>query len=203
MNFLCIAGIVDIDNGRIFLSDIGRDLANNMLKAYPAEEAAGPKKNIYINPDFTLVIPAQELPSETLYHLLTHTDITKHDIIINAVISKAGNRAGPEARHDPEPLSRRARTPTRGTSCPQNLNFLLREWSNQTINLNISQSILLTSNHHEFIDELMLGLAKEGIIERISQTHALIKKEYIDEIIKIARKKDAVISLFSELEEED
>ncbi|HOD13580.1 MAG TPA: helicase-associated domain-containing protein [Spirochaetota bacterium] len=202
LNFLCIAGIVDIDNGRLSLSDIGRDLANNMLKAYPVEEASAPGKNIYINPDFTLVIPAQELPSETLYHLLTHTDITKHDIIINAVISKAAivraQKRGMTLNRFLDALASYSRN-----ELPQNLNFLLREWSNQTITLTISQSILLTTNHHEFIDELMLGIAKEGIIERISQTHALIKKEYIDEIIKIARKKDAVISLFSELEEED
>ena len=202
VNFLCIAGIIDINGGRLALSDIGRDLANNMLKTYPAEEQAGPNKNIYINPDFTLIIPAQELPSETLYHLLTHTDITKHDIIINAVISKAAivraQKRGMTLTRFLDALSSYSRN-----ELPQNLNFLLREWSNQTININISQSILLTSNHHEFIDELMLGLVKEGIIERISQTHALIRKDYIDEIIKIARKKDAVISLFSELEEED
>lgn len=202
LNFLCIAGIVDIDNGRLALSDIGRDVANNMLKAYPAEEPAGPSKNIYINPDFTLIIPAQELPSETLYHLLTHTDITKNDIIINAVISKAAivraQKRGMSLNRFLEALSSYSRN-----ELPQNLSFLLREWSNQTINLTISQSILLTTNHHEFIDELMLGIAKGGIVERISETHALIKKEYIDEIIKIARKKDAVISLFSELEEED
>jgi hypothetical protein len=183
------------------LSDIGRDLACQMLKIFP-EETAAPGKNIYINPDFTLIIPAQELPSDALYHLLTHTDIIKHDVIINTVISRPAivraQKRGMTLNRFLETLGIYSKN-----ELPQNLDFLLREWSNQTINIKISQHILLTSSHSEFIDELMLGIAKEGIIERISQTHALVRKEYIDEIIKIGRKKDAVISLFNELEEED
>ncbi|MBP7736939.1 MAG: helicase-associated domain-containing protein [Spirochaetes bacterium] len=201
MNFLCLMGIIDVTGGRITLSDIGRDLASQMLKTY-AEESAPAAKNIYINPDFTLIIPAQELPSDALYHLLTHTDIIKHDVIINTVISRPAivraQKRGMSLDKFLEMLALYSRN-----ELPQNLDFLLREWSNQTINIKISQHILLTSSHPDFIDELMLGIAKEGIIERISQTHALVKKEYIDEIIKIGRKKDAVISLFNELEEED
>ncbi len=201
MNFLCIMGVIDINSGRITLSDIGRDIACQMLKTY-TEEPAPASKNIYINPDFTLIIPAQELPSEALYHLLTHTDIIKHDVIINTVISRPAivraQKRGMSLNRFLETLELYSKN-----ELPQNLDFLLREWSNQTINIKISQHILLTSSHPEFIDELLLGIAKEGIIERISQTHALVKKEYIDEIIKIARKKDAVISLFNELEEED
>jgi hypothetical protein len=202
MNFLCIMGIVDIDGGRISLSDIGKDLANHMLKAYPVENPGVQKKNIYINPDFTLIIPAHELPSETLYHLLTHTDIMKNDVIINAVISKSAivraQKRGMSLNRFLNALELYSKN-----DLPQNLDFLLREWSSQTININISQRILLTTSHPEFIDELLLGIAKDGIVERIGQTHALVKKDYIDEIIKIGRKKDAVISLFNELEEEE
>lgn len=202
MNFLCLMGVIDIDGNRITLSDIGKELAGQMLKVYTEQEAPPAKKNLYINPDFTLIIPAQELPSDALYHLLTHTDIIKHDIIINTVISKPSvvraQKRGMVLTRFLDVLEQYSKN-----ELPQNLDFLLREWSNQTININISQHILLTSSHPEFIDELLLGIAKEGIIERISQSHALVKKEYIDEIIKIARKKDAVISLFNELEEED
>ncbi len=202
MNFLCIMGIIDIGGGRITLSDIGKNLAGHMLKTYPEEDTRPAGKNIYINPDFTLIIPAQELPSDALYHLLTHTDIIKHDVIINTVISRPAivraQKRGMTLSRFLEVLELYSKN-----ELPQNLDFLLREWSNQTINVKISQHILLSTSHSEFIDELLLGIAKEGIVERISQTHALVKKEYIDEIIKIARKKDAVISLFNELEEED
>ncbi len=202
LNFLCITGIIDVDGGRISLSDIGMNLASHILKAYSSAEEEPARKNIYINPDFTLVIPARELPSDALYHLLTHTDIIKHDIIINAIISKASivraQKRGMTLDRFLESLSVHSRN-----EVPQNLAFLLKEWSNQTINVGISQTILLTTSHPEFIDELLMGMAKDGITERISHNHALLKKEYIDEIIKIARKKDAVISLFNEIEEED
>ncbi len=202
LNLLCITGIIDIEGSRIALSDIGIDFASQMLKAYPTGEREPGKKSVYINPDFTLVIPARELPSESLYHILTHTDITKHDVIINAVISKASivraQKRGMGLDSFLNALSAHSKN-----EVPQNLSFLLKEWSSQTISIGVSQAILLASSHPEFIDELMLGMAKEGITERISPKHALLKKEYIDEIIKLARKKDAVISLFNELEEED
>ena len=202
MNFLTIMGIIDIDGGRLALSDIGRDMANDMLKVFAAEEAVAPGKSIYINPDFTIIIPARELGSATLYHLLTHTDIVKHDFIINAVISRASivraHKRGMSLEKFLETLEANSKN-----ELPQNMDFLLREWSSQTINMKISQAILLKTSHADFIDELLLGIAKDGIKERISDTYALVKKDYIDEIIKIARKKDAVISLFNEVEDED
>ncbi len=202
VNLLCIAGIIDILEGKIALSDIGRELANNILKTYTTANIEPPKKSIYINPDFSLIIPAQELPSETLYHLMTHTDIVKHDFILNAVISRSSivraQKRGTSLTAFLKTLESNSKN-----SLPQNLDFLLREWSNQTIRVKISQAILMNTSHPEFIDELLLGIAKEGIVERISDTYALVKKEYIDEIIKIARKKDAVISLFNELEDEN
>lgn len=202
MNFLTIMGFIEIDGGRISLSDIGRDLANNMLKVFASEESTAPGKSIYINPDFTLIIPARELGSDTLYHLLTHTDIVKHDIIINAVISRASivraHKRGMSLEKFLHTLASNSKN-----ELPQNMDFLLREWSSQTINMKISQAILLKTSHADFIDELLLGIAKDGIKERISDTYALVRKDYIDEIIKLARKKDAVISLFNEVDDED
>jgi hypothetical protein len=201
MNLLCIAGIVDISAGRIVLSDIGRELANNILKTFTEGQAETSRKSIYINPDFTLIIPTQELASDTLYHLMTHTDIIKHDFILNAVISKS-SIVRAQKRGMSLTIFLKTLESNSKNNLPQNLDFLLREWSNQTIIVKISQSIFMKTSHAEFIDELLLGIAKDGIVERISDTYALVKKEYIDEIIKIARKKDAVISLFNELEEE-
>jgi hypothetical protein len=202
MNLLCITGVIDMAAGNIMLSDIGREMANHILKTFATDQAEPHQKSIYINPDFSLVIPSQELASDTLYHLMTHTDIVKHDFILNAVISRASivraQKRGMSLGKFLTTLESHSKN-----ALPQNLDFLLREWSNQTLIVKISQAILMKTSHHEFIDELQLGIAKDGIVERISDTHALVKKEYIDEIIKIARKKDAVISLFNELEDEN
>ena len=127
LNLLCITGIIDVESSRIALSDIGVDFANHMLKSYPSGDREPGRKTVYINPDFTLVIPARELPSEALYHLLTHTDIMKHDVIINAVISKASivraQKRGMNLDRFLDALSSHSRN-----EVPQNLAFLLKEW---------------------------------------------------------------------------
>jgi hypothetical protein len=202
INFLCIAGIIDLTADTITLSDIGRQLANHILKTHSAEYAEPIRKSIYINPDFTLVIPTQEINSDILYHLMSHTDIVKNDLILNAVITRSSvvraQKRGMSLAVFLESLESNSKN-----DLPQNLDFLLREWSNQTIMVKISHVILMKTSHPEFIDELLLGLAKAGIVERISGTHAIVKKDYIDEIIKLARKKDTVISLFNEMEDEN
>jgi hypothetical protein len=200
INFLCIAGIIDFTD-TIALSDIGGQLANHILKTHSAERTEQIQKSIYINPDFTLVIPTQEVKSDILYHLMSYTDIVKNDLILNAVITRS-SVVRAQKRGMSLAVFLRALESNSKNELPQNLDFLLREWSNQTIMVKISHVILMKTSHPEFIDELLLGFAKEGIVERISGTHAIIKKDYIDEIIKLARKKDTVISLFNEREDE-
>lgn len=202
MNLLCIAGVVDIDEGKISLSDIGRGMAGLMLKTYAPDGPAEEKPVIYVNPDFTLLIPTHDVSSETLYRILSYTDITKNDIIINAAISRASVvkalKRGMSAKLLIETLASFAKN-----QMPQNLSFLLQEWSDRTVNVSISHAIVLKASHPSFLDELTAVIAIEGAVQRISPHHAIVRKEHLDDIVKFARRKDAVISLFSQIDEED
>ncbi len=201
LNILCVMGIINVNGNSLTLSDIGEEYAAHINK----DETYAPHheyhKCIYINPDFTLMIPVSELPSVSIYFLLAHTDIVKYDIIINAVISKSSivraHKRGMSSKYFIDTLMLHSKN-----ELPQNLNFLIQEWSKQTIKLDLSNPILLRSSHPSFIDELLYGKTKEGILEKISDNYVIIKKEYIDEIVKIARKKDAVISLFTRFDED-
>ncbi|MCU0847016.1 MAG: helicase-associated domain-containing protein [Spirochaetes bacterium] len=202
INLLCMMGIIEIKNGLTVLSDIGLEISSFILRAHYETAEPESKKSIYINPDFTLIIPVNEVSSSDLYNLLTHTDIIKNDFVLHALISKASivkaRKRGMSFKKFLDTLKDHSKN-----ELPQNLSFLLTEWSNQTINMDISYSILLKTSHPAFLDEISYGKMKNSIVERISEHYAIIKKEHIDEIVKAARKKDAVISLFTSFESED
>ncbi len=202
LNLLCIMGVINVNGNNLVLSDLGEEFAAYQNKGDTVSESGDITKCIYINPDFTLMIPVSELPSQSLYFLLAHTEIVKNDVIINAVISKSSivraHKRGMSPKYFIETLTQHSRN-----ELPQNLSFLIQEWSKQTIKLDLSNPILLRSSHPSFIDELLYGKTKEGILEKISDNYVIIKKEYIDEIVKIARKRDAVISLFTRFDDDN
>ena len=202
LKLLAILGLVDIQKDHYFLSDIGIEIVNQLLKTSPAQIPFKNRKSIYINPDFTIIIPTHDIPSLTTYHLLTHSDIVKQDVLLHAHISKASivkaQKRGMTLKLFLEALENHAKN-----DVPQNLKFLLNEWSAQTIKMEISRCIILKSSHSTFIDEISMGKLKDAIIEKISQNHVIISKKYIDDIVKMAQKKDAVIKLFMDPDEEE
>lgn len=202
LGILSLLGIIEIREGLISLSDIGHDVVPFLQGIRPetvaqARHREEPQKCIYINPDFTLIVPVEEIGSLALYHLLTHTEMVKQDFVIHAVITREAivkaHKRGLTLKNFYDKLTRYSKN-----EIPQNLNFLLKEWANQTINIKISHAVLLKSNQTTFIEEILSGKLKDSIIEQLSPNHAIINISYIDDIIKIARKNDAVISLFEE-----
>lgn len=194
---LCCYGIIEAKDGVMRLSEIGLELAQKIQKGkktQPEKQERNIKK-IYINPDFTIIIPKHEVPSEAIYHLLAHTDIIKDDVILHTRISKGSivraHKRGTPQREFLATLERCARN-----EIPQNLNFLLNEWSNQTIRVKITDAILLHSSHPSLLDELSFHELKDAVLDRLSPHYAVIDRRHLDAILKFAQKKDAVISLF-------
>jgi len=198
IDFLIILGIVEIKNGLILLSEIGLKIYDLIFKTPLDKVEKEEKKYLYINPDFSIIIPTIELPSEALYHLLTHTEIKKTDVIIQSEINKK-SITDAQKRGMTTDFFLKTLVKFSNNEIPQNLNFLIDEWQNQTIKIEISHAILLKSTHKEFIEELLRNNDLQDFIEQISPNHLLIDKDYIDEIVRIAKKKEVIISLFSDV----
>ncbi len=204
MRNLALFGIIEIRDGLIALSDIGQDLLVKMNKSKkaPPDKPEKITRLVYINPDFTIIIPKDEIPSEAGYHLIAHTDVIKDDVILHTRIDKASVvRASKRGMTQTEFLKTLENYSK--TDIPQNLDFLLKEWSNQTIRLQILDAILIHSSHPALIDDLEYSDSGTGSIQRIAPNYAIIDRKYLDSVIKIAQKKDAVITLFEESEESD
>jgi hypothetical protein len=197
VQLLCLTGVLDVKGGMYSLSDIGQEVMSIRAKNTRDPEPAAQGKSVYINPDFTIIIPMEEIDSKSLYHLLAYVQILKHDVIMHVQITKESivksRKRGMLLKRFTETLAVHAKN-----EIPQNMKFLVNEWSRQTIDINITSAILIKTTHPTFIDELEVGKLKHCLIDRISDTCAIIQKDCIDDIVKIGRKKDAVITLFAD-----
>jgi len=81
---------------------------------------------------------------------------------------------------------------------PQNLEFLLDDWTKQTISINISRPVLLYSSHSTYIDELMYGAASRAVRERISDNHVILERDHIDDVVKFSKKFDVKLNIFED-----
>ena len=189
INFLCAIGIIEIMNNTIQFSDIGKIIFQQDKKS--SQMTA---KTIYINPDFSIVIPYHEIPSDISYILLAFTDITSTDVTIHAKISKISILNAIKRGMNPEIFISVLKEYAKN-QLPQNIRFQLDEWIERTPSVTIKRGVILSSDKKEFIDELSHSLPKGAIVERISNNHIIISESALDTVIKFAQKKDVVMTI--------
>jgi hypothetical protein len=189
INFLCAIGIIEIIYNAIQFSDIGKIIFQQDKKSSQKTARA-----IYINPDFSLVIPYHEIPSDISYILLAFTDITSTDVTIHAKISKISILNAIKRSMNPEIFISVLKEYAKN-QLPQNIRFQLDEWIERTPSVTIKRGVILSSDKKEFIDELSHSLPKGAIVERISDNHIIISESALDTVIKFAQKKDVVMTI--------
>ncbi len=201
VRFMHLAGIIKISSGLLGLSDIGRTLAPRLIKFIEpaAGESGNTTRSIYINPDFSILIPRDDISSEDLYHVLTHAEVIKDDVALSVRITResvlSAYKRGMAQERFIDALSRLSKNPI-----PQNLSFMLEEWAKQTVRISIRNALLLKSNQPSFIDYLAASKLKHALVERLSPHYAIIDREHLDELLKISQGKDALISLFEDVD---
>lgn len=198
IDFLIITGVAGIENGELTLTEEGKWL-HAALNSRKYSRDIEPSRCVYINPDFTLMIPDKEIDPVSLYYLLAYTDIIKNDVITEVAITKNSivnaNKRGMHIDRFIATLNKFAKN-----GIPQNLEFLLKEWTNQTIRIEISRSIILHSSHSALLDEISYSSISGLIIKRISENYAIIARDSIDDIVKFSKKFDVVINIFENQE---
>lgn len=198
LDFLIISGMVAADKNGIYLTEIGSGIINHFAGKSPPLIPARNDKNIYINPDFSLIIPVMEIPPKDLYILMSHLELLQADVILRASITKKSIvrafKRGMSVDVFLKTLEKHAQN-----RIPQNLEFLINEWVTQTVKTEIISATLLKVSHSAFMDEIKYSPLNKGIIENISPTHALIRRDFIDDIIKFARERDAIIKIYETL----
>ncbi|MCL1910757.1 MAG: helicase-associated domain-containing protein [Leptospirales bacterium] len=197
LDLLCILGVINIQDGNYSLSDAGYDTAFHLFKLKVPDETAADEKKIYINPDFSLILPVQEISSICAYRIMIWSEIIKDDIILNAQISRSSIVTAQKRGLSPESFMKTLQEHSKN-GIPQNMEFQLNEWSKQTLKITINESVLLKSNRNDFFEEILYAKNLADAIEVINNTYAIVNRRHLDEIIKLAAKRNAVISLFEE-----
>jgi predicted DNA-binding transcriptional regulator len=150
-------------------------------------------KSVYINPDFSLIIPKDETSQKIQYLLIAFSSVIKDDVTLNVKITKDSILAAHKREMDHNIFKEVLENNTKNT-IPQNMLFLINEWINQTLDISIQYGTILEANHSSFLDELDYKFP-EAIIRRLSETCAIIQSEQIDDIVKIADKHKAIIKI--------
>jgi len=196
LNFMTVCGLCETLNGKIILSEPGKKI-NALLMGKKHHKELEIKKCIYISPDFTLMIPYRDIDPVSLYTIMAFTEIQKEDVVIEAAITKISiinaKKRGMSVEKFITTLKKYAKN-----EIPQNLEFLLNDWTKQTISINISRPILLHASHGSFIDEILYSSSSKTIMTRISENYAILDKDSIDIVVKFSKKFDAVITIFEE-----
>jgi hypothetical protein len=202
LDLLCMLGLIEIKDGNYLLSDAGYDTAEQLFKLKAAdEEQPEPEKNIYLNPDFSLMVPLTEVSSACAFRIMAWSEIIKDDIILNTQISRSSIVTAQKRGLSPELFIKTLRDHSKNP-IPKNMEFQLNEWSKQTLKITITNSVLIKSSRADFFDEIMYVKNLADSIEVIGTGYAIVHRKYLDDIIKVAAKHNAVISLFEENGEE-
>ncbi|NLV68325.1 MAG: hypothetical protein GXY14_11705, partial [Spirochaetes bacterium] len=196
LDFLTLCGVSAIQEGIIVITEPGRRLYSMLHgRKHTKETEAVPC--IYISPDFTLMIPDRDIDPSSLYLIMAYTEMIRQDVVIEAAITKSSiinaSKRGMNFEKFIATLRKYAKN-----EIPQNLEFLLDDWTRQTISINITRPVLLYSSHPNYIDELMYGAASKAVRERISENHVILNRENIDDVVKFSKKFDVKLNIFEE-----
>ena len=196
INIITILGLCDTINGDINLSESGKKI-NALLNNKKYNKELEVKQSIYISPDFTLMIPYRDIDPVSLYIIMAFTEIVKEDVVLEAAITKSSiinaKKRGMSIETFISTLQKYAKN-----DIPQNLEFLLDDWTKQTISINISNQILMHTSHGSFIDEILYSNQLKSLITRISEHYAILDKDSIDIVVKFSKKFDAVVTMFDD-----
>ncbi len=196
LEFLTISGLTGVSEGLIVLTEHGKRLHSALFgKKYTKESEA--VKCVYISPDFTLMIPDKDIDPSSLYLIMAYTEIIRQDVVIEAAITKSSiinaSKRGMNFDRFITTLRKYAKN-----DIPQNLEFLLDDWTKQTISINISRPVLLYSSHPSYIDELLYSPTSKAVKERISENYVILDRDYIDDIVRFSKKYDVKLNIFED-----
>lgn len=196
LELLIICGVAAVDKGKIHITESGKRLYALMTgKKYIRDEEI--KKSIYISPDFTLMINDRDIDPVPLYRIMAFTDIVKEDVVIEAAITKNSiinsRKRGMNIDIFIETLKKHSKN-----EIPQSLEFLINDWTKQTISVRISRPVVIYSSHSTFIDEILYSSYSKAILHRISENYAIISLDSIDDIVKFSKKYDIILTIFED-----
>lgn len=200
VNFFVLCGIAAVEEGKIFLTEEGNKIYLLMSgKTLKEQKELTEKKFIHINPDFTLMIHHREASPDVIYKVMSYIEIIKEDVVIEGAITKNSIVSAVKRGMNIELFLDVLKSNSRN-EIPQSLEFLIKDWTQQTISIKITRPVVLYSSHGNFIDEILYSNYAKAVIARISENYCIIKQDSIDDIVKFSKKYDIILTVFEDEE---
>lgn len=193
LTWLAILGLIRREGTQIMLSDQGKQLIFSAVSE--VEDQSITSKELYINPDFTLLLQENEINDRLHYLLLNFCEIVQMDVMMQVKVTRESVSRAYKRGMNPDQLigelERHSKNPV-----PQNLVFLVHEWVRQTVTVSLFFGAIIEVNASSFLDNLEFHKSgKKILVSRISDTIAVVNVENLDEITRLARKHNALVSI--------
>ncbi len=190
LTWLVLLGLVQRNGTRLSLTQQGKGIFSSETLLTQTQS-----KELYINPDFTLLIQANEISDRLHYFLLNYCEIVQMDVMMQVKVTRESvSRAykrGMNVDRLVTELENHSKNPV-----PQNLIFLIHEWVRQTVTVSLFFGAIIEVNTPTFLDNLEFHKSgKKILVSRISDTIAVVNVENVDEITRLAKKHNALVTI--------
>ncbi len=183
--------VVEYPKRHIRISELGKHyFFNEALREENQPNA------IIINPDATIIAVPEKLSIVGIHILKSFAELKDFDRVYNFQITKDSLQDGLMLGNNIEMFQNFLLSVSR-TKIPQNLLFLISEWSEQLPIVTIEEGVVLLETSDPKLTELLLGQIKGKKIVRkeLSPTAIVIDKKRIQEVMETAEKLEMIVKL--------
>jgi len=191
--YMNLFGLLEVDYPKRFirLSPLGRHYFYSEDLVTENEPGA-----VIINPDASLIALPDKLSIFDLHLLKSFAVLKDFDKVYNFQITKESLQEGILLGNDIEAFLQFLEHITKGR-IPQNLKFLITEWSEELPLLLIEEGVVLLETSNTKLMELLLGQlkGKKIVKKELSPTAIVVWKNKVQEVMEVAEKLEMIVKL--------
>lgn len=191
--YMHLFGLLTVEYPRRFvkISDLGRHYFFGDL--LPDDNIPG---GVIINPDATLIALPDKLSLHGTHLLKSFAELREFDRVYNFQITKESLQDALLLGNKIEEFLKFLEHVSKNR-IPQNLTFLISEWSEQLPIVTIEEGVVLLGTSDKKLTELLLGQikGKKIVKKELSDTAMIIYKNRVQEVMEIAEKLEMIVKL--------
>ncbi len=151
---------------------------------------------VIVNPDASIVVMPDMLSVYGLHILKTFAELKDYDKVYNFQITKESLQEGMLLGNNVEFFIEFLNTVSKNR-VPQNLLFLISDWSEELPIVSIEENVVLLETGNEKLMELLIGQikGKKIVKKELSPTAIIVHKNRIQEVMEVAEKLEMIVKL--------
>lgn len=151
---------------------------------------------VIVNPDASIVVMPDMLSINGLHILKTFAELKDYDKVYNFQITKESLQEGMLLGNNVDFFIEFLNSVSKNR-VPQNLLFLISDWSEELPIVTIEESVILLETKNDKMMELLMGQikGKKIVKKELSSTAILVHKNKVQEVMETAEKLEMIVKL--------